>query len=1030
MKLQKKGIATLGLIFITFLSAIQYVFLQNVPDTVSTFAFVCITNVIGLFVLGITQLKKIASIQKETLKKGILFALELTGFNFFTLLGSRDLDAVIISSVVSLYFVFVTPLLLLLKKKVNFFSGIASVIAIIALILMFGADTDALFSSYSVVYLIIADVFFAAYVVSVSLLGESEDSLQLTFSQMMFSSVFAFIGWAAQSMIAGKSLSLPKESSFWISALFIGVFIRAVYGILQISCQKHVSALKASLIFAAEIIITLITNPIMCSLFGMEYTPATGFQVIGGFFFIIATLMIDDAVMAKLGYEDMQEVSFVRRTGEKVQRTSVARKIIFTTLTFSMITLIVSTIICLSSIHFIRNSAVVNSQELGENASSISSEAMIRQLEDFISNQAEDKMLLAEQKLAAYSDSVLYAASYAHSLYEDEDAYPDKEVQIPLKENAGKWVMQRTIANKDIPYEKLRKESGQLGNMVDVFAPIVANNDNIATVYIGTESGLLISYDTYSDSGDQVGQGYYEYRDSTWYELGKKTKDYAFTETYQDTYGRGLTITCVAPFTDASGKFHGCIALDILMNEINESMVNDGIVDPSVATLIDGEGNYIAGKDVDPTSEYMGSIFDEDKDEALRSVGEEILEEKNGILSTGEGEEAKYIAFSTIDCVDWTLCISSPVSAVIRPAETIRNSIDKNTNNVVKVVVRGIFTVIQSCLVLSALILIVVTLLIGKTSKRISDPLKRLEADVRQISEGNFDRHTQVNTNDEIGSLAESFNYMTDSLQKYIVDLKEITTKEERLAGELSAATNIQVSMLPRDFETYAGHKEFDLYALMTPAKEVGGDFYDFFLVDEDHLALVMADVSGKGVPAALFMAISKTLIKNRTQMGGNPAEILGDVNEQLCEENDEEMFVTVWLGILELSTGKGMAANAGHEHPILKRAEGDFELVKYRHSPAVAVMDGIRFMEHEFEMNPGDCLYVYTDGVAEATNAGNELYGTDRLLNVLNRNKNAEVSELLSVVKEDIDRFVGDAPQFDDITMLGMTYNGPAGRR
>lgn len=1026
MRLQKQGIATIGLIFITFLAAIQYVFLQNVPDTVSTFAFVCVTNVIGIFVLGITQIKKIVSIKKVTLKKGILFALELMGFNFFTLLGSRNLDAVIISSVVSLYFVFVTPLLLLLKKKVNFFSGIASVIAIIALILMFGADTDALFSSPSVIYLVIADVFFAAYVVSVSLLGESEDSLQLTFSQMAFAAVFAFIGWAAESVLTGESLSLPKESSFWVSALFIGVFIRAVYGILQIACQKHVSALKASLVFASEIIITLITNPLMCSIFGIEFTPATGFQVIGGFLFIIATLMIDDGVMAKLGYEDMQEVSFVKASGESSHRTSVARKIIFTTLTFSMLTLIASIIICLSSIHFIRNSAVSNSKELGENASTISSEAMIQRLEENISNQAEDKMLLAEQKLEAYSDSTMYAASYAHSLYEGRKAYPDKEVERPLKENAGKWVMQRTLANKDIPYADLREESRLLGNMVDVFAPIVANNDNIATVYMGTESGLLISYDPYSDTGDQVGEGYYEYRASTWYELGKNTEEYAFTETYQDSYGRGLTITCVAPFTDASGKFRGCIALDILMSEMNASMVNDGIIDPSVASLIDDEGNYIAGKDVDPTSENMGNIFDADKDEALRAVGREILEKKNGVVSTGEGDDAKYIAFSTIDCTNWTLCISSPVSTVIKPAETIRESINKNTDNVVVAVVRGILTVIQSCLVLSALILIFVTLFTGKTSKRISDPLKRLEADVRKISEGNFDRHTQVDTDDEIGSLADSFNYMTDSLRKYIEDLKEITTKEERLAGELSAATNIQASMLPRDFEIYAGHKEFDLYAAMTPAKEVGGDFYDFFLVDEDHLAMVMADVSGKGVPAALFMAISKTLIKNRTQMGGNPAEILRAVNEQLCERNEAEMFVTVWLGILELSTGKGMAANAGHEHPVLRRAGGDFELVKYRHSPALAAMEGIRFREHEFEMNPGDCLYVYTDGVAEATNADNELYGTDRLLDVLNKNKNVKMSELLPAVKEDIDRFVGAAPQFDDITMLGMIYYGP----
>ena len=167
----------------------------------------------------------------------------------------------------------------------------------------------------------------------------------------------------------------------------------------------------------------------------------------------------------------------------------------------------------------------------------------------------------------------------------------------------------------------------------------------------------------------------------------------------------------------------------------------------------------------------------------------------------------------------------------------------------------------------------------------------------------------------------------------------------------------------------------------MTPAKEVGGDFYDFFLIDDDHLALVMADVSGKGVPAALFMVIAKTLIKNHAQMGEySPAKILAQANEALCEGNEAELFVTVWLAILEISTGRGLAANAGHEHPILRRTGGSYELIEYRHSPAVATMEGIRFREHAFELHPHDTLFVYTDGVAEATNAENKLYGTERL--------------------------------------------------
>jgi sigma-B regulation protein RsbU (phosphoserine phosphatase) len=207
----------------------------------------------------------------------------------------------------------------------------------------------------------------------------------------------------------------------------------------------------------------------------------------------------------------------------------------------------------------------------------------------------------------------------------------------------------------------------------------------------------------------------------------------------------------------------------------------------------------------------------------------------------------------------------------------------------------------------------------------------------------------------------------------------------------------------------------------------VGGDFYDFFLIDEDHLALVIADVAGKGVPAALFMAIAKTLIKNQAQNGEySPAKVLERVNEQLCEGNEAELFVTVWLAIMQISTGRGMAANAGHEHPALRRADGRYELIKYRHAPAVAVIEGLRVDEHEFELHPGDSLFVYTDGVAEATNAENKLYGVERMLDALNLAPDASPAEALAAVKRSVDEFVGDAPQFDDITMLCLKYNGP----
>ncbi len=282
--------------------------------------------------------------------------------------------------------------------------------------------------------------------------------------------------------------------------------------------------------------------------------------------------------------------------------------------------------------------------------------------------------------------------------------------------------------------------------------------------------------------------------------------------------------------------------------------------------------------------------------------------------------------------------------------------------------------------------------------------------------------------NDELGDLSERFAGMITELDDYMKNLQKVTAEKERIGAELNLASSIQKDFLPKIFPPFPEHKEVDLYASMTPAKEVGGDFYDFFMVDSEHLALVVADVSGKGVPAALFMVIAKTLIKNWLQTGISPAEALMKVNEQLCEGNESGMFVTVWAAVVNLKTGEAVEVNAGHEYPVIRGADGKYEMIKTKHAPAVAVMEGMRFRQREFTLEPGNMLFMYTDGVTEATNAHNELFGEERLVESLNRNADLEPLELLTAVRRDVDAFVGDAPQFDDLTMLAVLYRGMDG--
>ncbi len=282
----------------------------------------------------------------------------------------------------------------------------------------------------------------------------------------------------------------------------------------------------------------------------------------------------------------------------------------------------------------------------------------------------------------------------------------------------------------------------------------------------------------------------------------------------------------------------------------------------------------------------------------------------------------------------------------------------------------------------------------------------------------------KVRGHNEISKLAKSVEKMSIDMNRYITDLTNATAEKERLGAELNVATKIQAEMLPRVFPPYENHPEVELFASMEPAKEVGGDFYDFYMLDDDHFAVVVGDVSGKGVPAALFMVITKTLLKDAAAHEFDPAKIFEHVNNILCEGNESGLFVTCWLGILTLSTGDLKFANAGHNAPIIIQS-GEIKYLTTKPNLMLAGMDGIPYTTHSTKLEKGDQLFIYTDGVTEATNMYNELYGENRLLTVMKAGINKTPRDVLDIVRDDINYFVQDAPQFDDITMLGLMYKG-----
>lgn len=290
-------------------------------------------------------------------------------------------------------------------------------------------------------------------------------------------------------------------------------------------------------------------------------------------------------------------------------------------------------------------------------------------------------------------------------------------------------------------------------------------------------------------------------------------------------------------------------------------------------------------------------------------------------------------------------------------------------------------------------------------------------------------RDLEITTGDEIEQLSEAMKRMEADIGRYIRNLTKVTSEKQRLSTELSLANRIQLHMLPSIFPAFPDRPEFDIRASMVPAKEVGGDFYDFFMLDHDHLGIVVADVSGKGIPAAMFMMISRTVIRNISQnmaemMKMSPGAILRKTNDILCDNNKDQMFVTAWMGILDIPSGKIVYSNAGHVKPLLKHS-GKWEYDENPHDFVLAGMEGLEYKDYNYLLTPGDFLFLYTDGIIEASDPDENLVGCDRLLEIVKKSPE-DTEEFMTYVKGEVDAFVRGADQFDDMTMLVLEYNGP----
>ena len=583
-----------------------------------------------------------------------------------------------------------------------------------------------------------------------------------------------------------------------------------------------------------------------------------------------------------------------------------------------------------------------------------------------------------------------------------------------------KEISNSSIASENIIPKNLYNQLLLISNCEYIFEPIFNNNDCISSIYVGTESGIYYKY-----SNDNSSERY-DPRTRSWYTDAVKAAEKSDIPVWQNVYISKSTgkfcITCSKAFKNKSGKILGVCAVDMYIDDISDLILKYKIGKNGYNFIIDKNGNIVMHP------EYASIFQDESSFESFNlsesGLVNEILNKKSDVISAKIDDKNYYISFSPMEINDWTWVSTLPEEELMEPIYKIENLIDASLEKSEKSLEKDFNFVIIVFLIVFLVSFVIICFVCTKLSKNISLPITRLCEATKSIGRGNFDLSVDKNSDDEIGKLAKSFNLMARNLKRYMKNLKKTTAEKEKVHSELMIANKIQKSMLPCIFPAFPERKDFDIYAVMDPAREVGGDFYDFFLIDDSKLALVIADVSDKGVSAALFMVVAKILIKNQLQNGDSPAEVLKIVNNRLCENNEVGMFVTCFLGIFDIKSGEFTYANAGHNPPFLyRKSEENCIVITIPHGLVLGGTPNITYLQSKTYLYPGDFLFLYTDGVTEAANKRGRLFSQQKLEEIVNScgKKNVAIQDLIFDIKSEINKFVGNAAVSDDITMLAL---------
>ena len=621
---------------------------------------------------------------------------------------------------------------------------------------------------------------------------------------------------------------------------------------------------------------------------------------------------------------------------------------------------------------------------------------------------------------------------------EDVFRHPDHYARIPVKEprkeNAGKYVLQLLCPNgSENVAPKTIEIMERLANLGPMMEEMVRGNEGYTLdLYISTTDNVTLAMDNLSDEKFKEDGSIRDYIPSTrpGYKGAVETgKMFVSPAVHSYFYDFNEVIFGYPIYVD--GELVAVLEASTKLGVIEENMKTRNVGKEGFSVLISKDGQLVCSQREQGELALRDDLSEDIRTSVNPQLGEMIKHALSGAkdvdIITVDGEQF-YAAHAPLETIGWTQFSFASVKEMTEPINNLVKDMEKSTDDTINVITTD-FSKHTVLLILGLLILMLVAILMAsKIAKKRLHPIEQMSESVRSFVGENLEFKMQdvYKTGDEIQQLAESFDHMSTKMKEYLDEIIENTAEKERVKAEMEAATQIQQKMLPAVAPDFNGKNGYELFAKMETAKEVGGDLYDFYYLDDDRLVIMIGDVSGKGITAALFMALSKQMIKSQVLLhGGDLVEAMNEANKRLCEESVDAMFVTVWIGVLTLSTGALEFVNAGHVYAAVKRDNGEFVLEEDDHCVIMAGVDFAKYKLNRTTLNAGDVVYLYTDGVTEAHDKDDRLFGEERLLAALNEKADASCQKLDEIVRRRTFEFAGETEQYDDITTLCFKYTG-----